>query len=421
MLLNSLIRLDALSIALLPLLALGVLAAWLQAAKRWWRALLETALAALIMCALDLRLAALSMVLLGWLAGRDRWSRAAGVVQATALLALGSAAQAWQWNDLAVGAAFRSVHVLLLLLGGLLALGLLPLRGAVPQAPRVALALSGLYPLLRMYELGPINWGWTLAAAFAGMGAALWLAITALRPRAAGVRASLLHLAWWGAAFAPVTLATEAGITATWALALSAVLMTLASAANAGQALVLPLVVGWLALWLGSAAALAGGVPLLAAAFWGLTLLVTLNTTWQAAAGRAVARWRSWLVALLSLFLTLAFPRLLLGLLQPVWTQLGAGLTPFGRITLWPWMGLSVRNAGSQTVATLPSLALAGMMLVAAALGYLLMRLWQMRTRPTDLTPDQPRLKTTTLWALIERNLPTARRVPPIEDSPDDI
>lgn len=371
MLLNSLFRLDALATALLPLLILGTLVALGRAGERW-PALVGAGLAGLTLGALDLRLAAAGLAGVALVCGRDVWSRSAGLIQAAALLWLGSAAQAWHWNDLATGAAFRSIHVLLLLLGGLLALGLLPLRAAAPRPPQVALALAGLYPLLRMYELGPINWGWTLAAAFGGAGAAGWFLLAALRATADHDRASLLRLAWWGVALAPITLATEAGLTATWALALTAVLMDAALEYPPRSAWLYPWLPAWTALWLGSAAALAGGVPLLAGALWLLTigLILALGQRQRPALHSAGRRAAAWALALLGLGVGLGLPRLIELLIQPLWTQLGAGLTPFGRMTLWPWVGLAVRNAGSQTVATLPSLALLGMLLVAAALGY---------------------------------------------------
>jgi hypothetical protein len=421
--LDQFFRLDALPIALLPLLVSGTLVALARADRRWWQTLLGAALAGLALSALDLRLAAAALVGVALVAGHDRWSRSAGLLQAAALLWLGGAAQTWRWNDLAAGAAFRSSHVLLLLLGGLLALGLLPLRVAAPQPPRVALALTGLYPLLRMYELGPINWGWTLAAAFGGAGAAGWLTLAALRAADDRDRARLLRLAWWGVAFAPITLATEAGLTATWALALTAVLMDAALAYPPRSTVLYPLLLAWLALWLGSAAALAGGVPLLAAALWLLTigLLLALGQLRRAEAPAGWRRALAWALAVAGALAGLGLPKLIELLVQPIWTQLGAGLTPFGRMTLWPWIGLSVRNAGSQTVATLPSLALAGMLLVAAALGYLLTRLWELRAPSAAPPAAGPGLKSTTLWALIARNLPTAKRTPATKDSPDDI
>ncbi len=419
--LDLLFRLDALPIALLPLLLLGTLAALGRPGERS-SALVGAALAGLALGALDLRLAAAGLAGVALVGGRDWWSRSAGLLQAGALLWLGGGAESWRWSDLATGAAFRSTHVLLLLVGGLLALGLLPLRVSAPRPPRVALALSGLYPLLRMYELGPINWGWTLAAAFGGAGAAGWLTLAALRATDDHDRAGRLRLAWWGVAFAPIALATEAGLTATWALALTAVLLDAALQDRPRSAWLYPWLLAWLALWLGSAAALAGGVPLLAAALW-LLMVGFIVALAQLRRPEALAGWRrvaAWALALAGVMLGLGLPKLIELLVQPMWTQLGAGLTPFGRINLWPWIGLAVRNAGSQTVATLPSLALVGMLLVAAALGYLLIRLGERRPL-AEPPPAEPGLKAATLWALISRSLPTAPRRPAPKDSPDDL
>lgn len=61
--------------------------------------------------------------------------------------------------------------------------------------------------------------------------------------------------------------------------------------------------------------------------------------------------------------------------------QLQGGLTPFGEVTLWPWAGLLALNAARQPVATLPSLALAGLMVILAALAWLATQLRFVRRR----------------------------------------
>ena len=55
--------------------------------------------------------------------------------------------------------------------------------------------------------------------------------------------------------------------------------------------------------------------------------------------------------------------------------QLQGGLTPFGEIELWPWAGLIAFDAARQPVATLPSLALVGLMLILSALCWVALRL----------------------------------------------
>jgi len=55
--------------------------------------------------------------------------------------------------------------------------------------------------------------------------------------------------------------------------------------------------------------------------------------------------------------------------------QLQAGLTPFGAIELWSWAGLIALDAARQPVATMPSLALAALMVILSALCWVALRL----------------------------------------------
>lgn len=70
-----------------------------------------------------------------------------------------------------------------------------------------------------------------------------------------------------------------------------------------------------------------------------------------------------------------------MGLLAPVTAQLEGGLTPFGEIVVWPWAGLIAFDTARQAVATLPSLALAGLMLILSALCWTTLRLLALRER----------------------------------------
>ncbi len=88
---------------------------------------------------------------------------------------------------------------------------------------------------------------------------------------------------------------------------------------------------------------------------------------------------RAWLAAAYSAGLGLGAPLALAGLLIPVTAQLQGGLTPFGEIVAWPWAGLIAFDTMRQPVATLPSVALAGLMLVLSALCWVALRLLALR------------------------------------------
>ena len=403
-------RIDTLTLVLLLLLVWGTMVASMRRAPHPGRVLGGAALGFVALTALDVRLVALALVGVAWLLGATWWSRAAGVVQATALLMLGIAAHAWRWSDVATGAGFGWITVGLLVVGALLALNLLPLRLNQPRVPLGVAAICGLYPLVRMYELGPIDWRWALATALIGGGSALINAVASLRPITQVERARGVVAALWAAALACIGLATEAGIGASLVLMLAAIWLDGMRQINPWASV--PLV--GIACWLGAAAGLAGGVPLLAGLFVMLALLLTFALVQL----RIPLDWRGGLTALGGLALTLALPKLLVGVGRPLWTELGAGLTPFGRISAASWFGLSVQNAGSQTVATLPIVVLAGLLLVVLAVNYGGLRIVG-RYQPPAITTG--RLKDPTLWTLVGRHLPTARRSSRSQEQPDDL
>jgi hypothetical protein len=66
-------------------------------------------------------------------------------------------------------------------------------------------------------------------------------------------------------------------------------------------------------------------------------------------------------------------------LIRPVAAQLQGGLTPYGDVNIWPWVGLATSDAAHTQVTTLPSIAIALLMLVLAALVYVVARLYETR------------------------------------------
>lgn len=398
------LRADALSALLLIVAAAHALAGLALGVPRPWLVTLRAALVGL--AAVSGHLAAIGGVLLvaglvpgataGLAAGRLRgWVTApwlAPLLATGGLALIGLIGGEWHYAAPAAGSGLNSLSFGLLLFAALLALGVVALPGAQPPAGEPLIAAGCLYALLRLFSLGPWNPGWLLATLLVGGVTALWAAGRAVAVAPARA-APWLGLALGGLVLAGAGLGSGAGLTAAgYVLLLGPVLrLGLERPADGCRALWLlsaavplsgPFVAGWLAV----AAAAAGGVSVLAVALWLAALLAALP---PARLARAAATpeagmlsaevWsagrRAWLAAGLSATLGLGAPLVLLGLLGPLVAQLQGGLTPFGEIVLWPWVGLIARNAGQQPVATLPSLALAGLMLILTALCWLALRL----------------------------------------------
>jgi hypothetical protein len=136
----------------------------------------------------------------------------------------------------------------------------------------------------------------------------------------------------------------------------------------------IPLTTPFVAAWMLVGASVAGGVALLAGVAW---LVVLLSGLTAALAGaEAEANRRALLLAAgASVALGVGAPLITLLLIQPVIEQLQGGLTLYGDVNIWPWVGLATIDAGHTPVTTLPSIAVAAFMLVLCALVYLIARL----------------------------------------------
>jgi len=340
------------------------------------------------------------------------------------VLVLGIWAGAWRYDGAEAGGALNSWTFGLVLLAAVL--GSQPLlrdsvphwlwQGSAPLRRRQIVAastlgpstrwggaelwaLAWLYPLLRLYSLGPWNAGWSFAALLLGCAIALWCARLAADAApvssASAVGGSLVGLALACAGLSSAAgvaaccmallcaLVSGAGLSARWQLPpwLEATSIWLLSGA-------LPITLPFVVVWLGIGAAAAGGVLLAAGAFWlvgmgnalaALRLLAAqrveappLGT--EAAPLRSLFSRRS-LAATASLLLDIVAPALVQWPILPVARQLQGGLSPYGDLAVWPWVGLATVDAGRQQVAVLPSLAVAGLMLVLCALAWLVSRL----------------------------------------------
>ena len=342
---------------------------------------------------------------------------------ALGLALVGVVAGEWRHGAPAAGAGLSSPSFVLLLVGALVAGGAWELARGRPPAATPLAAAACLYALLRLFSLGPWNLGWLFAAIVAGGALALgaaWQAAAAPPGEAAGWLGAYLA----GLAIAGAGLGSGAGVTmAGYALLawpiLRLGLVGLAGAGGPRRPLWLlsgavPLTAPFLLVWLAVAAAIAGGLTLLAAVLWAAGLLAAaavgriaaappgdepaLGAARPVYAAAAVAPLAAapppdddaaqgagarpvYAAAALSAALGLGAPLVVAGLLGPVAAQLQGGLTPFGEVELWPWAGLIALDAARQPVATLPSLALAALMLILSALCWVALRLARPRGR----------------------------------------
>lgn len=326
---------------------------------------------------------------------------AAALCLAAGLSVIGLSSGEWRYAAPLAGSGLSSPVFALVLLAALLGAGLWALPLGKPIGPPDPLLASAFfYPLLRLYSLGPWNLGWLFATMLLGGAAMLWAAF-----QAATIATETAH--WFalmliGMALLGAGMGSGAGIAlAIFALiSLPVILVGLTNEPD-GPAWPLwllssaaPFSILFVTVWIGVAAALAGGLSLLGVAIWAAALLSTLAVARRAAAcgpnnpasmqpDRLVFGQPVYLAASLSLTLGIASPGLLSLLVSPIVSQLQGGLTPFGEIELWPWAGLIAVNLGQQPVATLPSLALVALMLILAALAWLaarLLRVWRRRS-----------------------------------------
>ncbi|MBX0330042.1 hypothetical protein K2Z83_20445 [Oscillochloris sp. ZM17-4] len=310
---------------------------------------------------------------------------------------LGLRAGEWRYGEPGAGAGLNSGAFALLLLAALLGGGMLALVDGRDEGParRIdpLLGPAMLYPLLRLDSLGPWNLGWLAAALLLGCAAALWAAWRAATDTPARAAAWLPRYLI-GLAIVGAGLGSGAGLALAAFALLGLPLMALGLGAaaeptrpwplwalSAAAPFGLPFVVSWV----GVAAATAGRVPALAAALWVAALLSAVPVARLASEGGAGRWWpqdaRLLLAAGLSAGLGLGAPLALALLVRPVVSQLAGGLSPMGEIALWPWAGLIALDAARQPVASLPTLAMAGLMIILAALAWIGTRLISWRGR----------------------------------------
>jgi hypothetical protein len=259
--------------------------------------------------------------------------------------------------------------------------------------------IAWLYPLARLYSLGPWNTGWSFATLLLGGAMALWHALSALTQTDERRRSALISLSYLGLALAGLGLGTSAGIAAgcyavltylvlvasmeirDWRLEIEDPLLQ-SPISNLQSPITgwllsgaIPLTAPFVAAWMLVGAGVAGGVALLAGVAWLVVLLGALTATLRGAAWSSGALRPPLAAAVASVILGVGAPLVVRALIDPAIEQLQGGLTPFGDINVWPWVGLAASDAAHTQVTTLPSIAVALLMLVLSALVYLVARL----------------------------------------------
>lgn len=399
-------RLDALTLCFVIALPLGV--AFLPLG---WRDTLRSLAALILLVTLTaehLLILPLALIVVGALLWSWRWLLAGGLLVAgLGIMWLNGGST---WSAPATATTVTSPAFLLILLGCSIGLNSYPI-GLIPQRPdsiRQALQPIWLLPLIRTIEWGPWNSGWTLAALLLGGLTTLWASSTALWTNDRGQRSERILSTWLGMALVCVGLLTTVGIAAALWLMLAYALglgLLLRSERWSWWAGPVPPTASFVATWLAQGATAASGTFLLAAVFWLATLF----------SGIAILRLRSDSQVSSKLSLPSAISiglALLLGVLAPLplrWLMLPAieplqgGLTPFGLLDIWPWVGIAALDAGHRRVAVLPSIAVFVLALVVAALVWLVARVLGWVRLPGD--EEQPQPEQADLWAQLREQV----------------
>lgn len=264
-------------------------------------------------------------------------------------------------------------------------------------------AFAWLYPLVRLYTLSPWNEGWSFATLTLGGGALLWLTLGALTATVRSQRAEYNRRRLLALALAGIGLSSGAGLAAACYAVLVYLLLVVTE--DAGSETVatgatvwrlppsvpswllsgaFPLTAPFIATWMIVGAGAAGGITILTAVAWLTMLIGALPVVLDLP---AVASRRRWLGGAISLALGIASPLIVRTLIQPVIEQLQGGLSVYGDVNVWPWVGLAMVNSARTGITALPTIGAAGLMVVLSALVYLLSRLLRPMPLPNPSSP----------------------------------
>jgi len=151
-------------------------------------------------------------------------------------------------------------------------------------------------------------------------------------------------------------------------------------------------------------ASVAGGVALLAGVAWLVALLHGLTVAlWNGADPEAGLRPLR-VAGATSIVLGVGAPPIVRLLILPIVAQLQGGLTPFGDLNIWPWVGVAASDSTHTQVTTLPSIAIVLLMLVLTALVYVVARLRAIHRAEQPVEP--PEAVATPLLSLLRDEVP---------------
>ena len=401
-------RLDALTLWFILTLTLGV--ALLPLSRRDTLRTLAALLLLIALCGEHLLLLPIALIALAALLWNWRW------LLAGALLTLGVGLLWWAggstWS--APATAITPLAFLLILAACSIGLNCYPIAALPQPSDRLRQALQPIWllPLIRTIEWGPWNSGWALAVVILGSATALWSSGNAIWTNDRAQRIEQIVGTWLGIALAGVGLLTTVGIaSALWQLLAYALGIGVLLRAERGMlwAAPVPPAVGFVAAWLAQGATAASGAFLPAAVCWLATLLsgiavlrLRAETTAPTHAGTLIA---VGLAVTLGVFAPLPLRWLILPAIEP----LQGGLTPFGLLDIWPWVGIAALDAGHRRVAVLPSIAVAVLALVAAALVWLLARILGWVRLPSEADQEATGW-TTTVWEHLRQQVWWSKR-----------
>jgi len=100
----------------------------------------------------------------------------------------------------------------------------------------------------------------------------------------------------------------------------------------------------------------------------------------------------------------IAAPPAIEQLILPAVDLLQGGLTPFGLLAVWPWIGIAALDAGQRRVTTLPAIAMLLFTLVCAAGVWIAARVLARQSERSRSTPAGMRVVLRRVWWLGARN-----------------
>jgi len=290
------------------------------------------------------------------------------------------------------------------------------------------LRFAWLYPLARLYSLGPWNSGWSFATLLLGGALALWCACSALIRPDASTRNHRTQSSYLALALSGLGLSNSAGVAAACYAVLAYLVLWVGHSewgtedpAHPPSAIphppspipptwllssALPLTAPFVAVWMLIGASVAGGVALLAGVAWLAALIHGLAVALWDGTEPAQARRPLLVAGALSLALGAGAPPIARLLILPVVAQLQGGLTPFGDLNIWPWVGVATSDAAHTQVTTLPSIAVALLMLVLTALVYVVVRLRELRRADQPAEPPEATAVASPLLSYLRDEVP---------------